>query len=86
MDNVMDDSRDDNVIYMYGKEVHDQLEMDYEMNDEDAVTISFEEYEDLIADSAFLFFLEETVGPSVWSSACEAFEKWNEEKVEDSEE
>jgi len=70
----------ENVTYLFGKDVHDAMnEAETPYLFDDTVNIPQNEYEDLLEDSAFLEFLEETVGPSVWSSACEAFEKWNEE-------
>jgi hypothetical protein len=75
-DNTETELNTGNVIpFMYGKEIAESGSWEVD----DTVNIPRGEYEDLLEDSAFLDFLEYTVGPDVWENACNAFESWNEE-------
>lgn len=75
MDN--ENTTDDNVTYLYGKDVHDQMTKPFEVDD--TVNIPQGEYQELIEDQEFLVFLQNTVGPEVWQNAQQAFFDWNEE-------
>ena len=57
------------VPFMYmGEEAEDGFEID------DTVNIPRGEYEELLYESEFLSFLEDTVGPEVWENAQAMFE------------
>lgn len=72
-ENTVTDLSTGNVIpFTYLGEEAEQLDL-FEVDD--TVNIPRGEYEELIEDSVFLFFLEQTVGPEVWDQALKLFDE-----------
>lgn len=79
MDNGNNDETNDNVTYLFGEDVHNQLSMGFDDFDPDVtemIDVPYEEYEDLVADSVFLDFVSQVLDDDLWNKLEDEFEKW----------